>query len=65
MEANNQKPQNDELSEQELDQVSGGIIVIGGKNLSPAQINQNPVSSRINWGSLNPQPLPPRISNSH
>jgi len=65
MEANNQKPQNDELSEQELDQVSGGIIVIGGSNFAPVQINQNPVTSRINWGALNPQPLPPRISNSH
>lgn len=65
MEANHQKPQNDELSEQELDQVSGGIIIVSGSNFAPAYINQNPVTSRIHWGAINPQPLPPRISNSH
>lgn len=43
-----------ELSEQELDEASGGIIVIGGK---PAYGFQ----SKVNWGALNPQPLPPKI----
>lgn len=42
-----------ELSEEELDETSGGIIVIGGK---PAYGFQ----SKVNWGALNPQPLPPK-----
>jgi hypothetical protein len=43
-----------ELSDKELDETSGGIIVIGGKPSSGFQ-------SKINLVALNPQPLPPRI----
>ncbi len=41
-----------EIGEEELDQVNGGIIVVGGKQS---------ITSRFDKVSLNPQPLPPRI----
>ncbi len=51
----------DELGLEVLDKVAGGNlscntyfayqVVLGG--------------SRLNWGSLNPQPLPPRYNNYH
>ena len=47
------KIENTGLSEEELDEVFGGIIVIGGK---PAFTRQQIIST-----SLNPQPLPPGI----
>lgn len=43
-----------ELSDEELDEASGGIIIVSGKQVSNFQ-------SKINMVSLNPQPLPPRI----
>jgi hypothetical protein len=42
-----------EIGEEELDQVSGGIILIGGK--------PSIIASRFDKVSLNPQPLPPKI----
>jgi hypothetical protein len=42
------------LSDEELDETSGGIIVIGGM---PGMDWQ----AKINQVTLNPQPLPPRI----
>ena len=42
-----------EMGEEELDQVSGGIIIIGGK--------PSIIASRFDKISLNPQPLPPKI----
>lgn len=52
----NLDPQTDEseLSEEELDETSGGIIIIGGK--TGANRFANP-STR--FADLNPQPLPP------
>jgi len=60
MEANNQVPENDELNEQELDEVTGGIIIVGGKNITHNLANQNVIANKINLVALNPQPLPPR-----
>lgn len=43
-----------EISDEELDDVSGGIIIVGGIQS---------VKSRFDAVSLNPQPLPPRYLN--
>jgi hypothetical protein len=43
-----------ELSEDQLDGISAGIIIVGG---TPSLYQQ---TSRINLVALNPQPLPPR-----
>ena len=46
--------QDEELDNQELDTVTGGIIVVGGSQFSPSRPGT--------LQSLNPQPLPPRWS---
>jgi hypothetical protein len=43
-----------ELSEDQLDEISAGIIIVGG---TPSLYQQ---TSRFNLVALNPQPLPPR-----
>lgn len=48
-----QKVAADEMTEQELDEVAGGIIVIGGKYATGGSV--------LNQVAINPQPLPPRI----
>jgi hypothetical protein len=47
------------LTDDELDRVAGGIIIVGGF-LNHYQLFQP--SSVIDRVALNPQPLPPRIS---
>lgn len=44
-----------ELTDEQLDEVSGGIIIVGG---SPVQLQQT--SNVLNLVALNPQPLPPK-----
>ncbi len=45
------------MNEEELDEVSGGIIIVSGKKtLYKANSRYSPVA-------LNPQPLPPKIFN--
>ena len=41
------------LTSDELDRVSGGIIIVGGL--------QRQLTSRLDWVALNPQPLPPKV----
>ncbi len=43
-----------ELSDKELDETSGGIILVGGKSK---------LNSRFEKVALNPQPLPPKNFN--
>ena len=43
-----------ELSEEELDEASGGIIIVSGKLKASGLITPN-----IRFAELNPQPLPP------
>ena len=42
-----------EMTEQALDEVSGGIIIVGGKYATGGSV--------LNRDAINPQPLPPRI----
>ena len=53
-ECNLASQQDQEVDEQELDTVTGGIIVVGGSQFSPSRPGT--------LQSLNPQPLPPRWS---
>lgn len=46
-----------ELSDEELDETSGGIIIVGGKYAAYK------ANSRFNQVALNPQPLPPKTFN--
>ncbi|MDB5081114.1 MAG: hypothetical protein JWP00_3038 [Chloroflexi bacterium] len=43
-----------EVSDEELDEVSGGIIIVSGKQSFKSQFNKY---------ALNPQPLPPKFIN--
>lgn len=46
-----------ELSDAELEETSGGIILVGGKYV---QLKSTILNSLIGRVSLNPQPLPPK-----
>lgn len=46
-----------QLNEEELEEVSGGIIIVGGKSFGSSSQHQTPLHT--DWSSLNPQPIPP------
>ena len=48
---------NEELTSDELDRVTGGIIIVGGL--------QQHLTSALERVALNPQPLPPRVFSFH
>jgi hypothetical protein len=48
----------EELSEGELNTVSGGIIFVGGHNNIVTQSSKSSIT-HSDWQTLNPQPIPP------
>ncbi len=54
-------PGNEELSEEDLNGVSGGIIFVGGHKLASQQTKAS--LTHTNFQTLNPQPIPPGKTN--
>lgn len=52
---------NETMTSEELDRVSGGIIIVGGSVRAFALAHQS-VLDRV---ALNPQPLPPKVFFGH
>ena len=46
------------MTSDELDRVSGGLIIVGGFQRQFELVQQTPALDRV---ALNPQPLPPRV----
>lgn len=58
-------PVEEELNEEDLEDVSGGIIIVSGKNkFDKVHEQANIFTNKGNISSLNPQPLPPKEFNS-
>jgi hypothetical protein len=50
------------MTSEELDRVSGGIIIVGGSVRAFALAHQSSALDRV---ALNPQPLPPKVFFGH